>query len=289
MQVELISDGAAARIDTFGAELRSLRDVFGTEYIWNANPRFWKRSSPVLFPFIGVQQNGGFFYESRFYAMPKHGFARDLEFTPLRSERSSALFALSDSEETRKVYPFPFRFEIGYALEGPALSVEYRVYNTGDGPMYFYIGGHTAYNCPLLPEERFEDYEVRFSQEEHTKRLLLRDDGMFEGTAPLFDGASVLPLNHELFSVDAVVPEKLRSRSVTLKSRRSGRGVQLDFDGFETCAVWSPRGEAPFVCLEPWNGRAPAVGENNELTEKPGILRLGAGETYRVSHRISLL
>ena len=65
-----------------GAELRSIYGKEnGLEYVWNADPKYWNRASPVLFPFIGNLKNKKYRHNGVEYAMGQHGFARDMEFT----------------------------------------------------------------------------------------------------------------------------------------------------------------------------------------------------------------
>ena len=41
------------RVSPHGAELCNIV-CNGKEYLWQADPSFWKRHSPVLFPIVGV-------------------------------------------------------------------------------------------------------------------------------------------------------------------------------------------------------------------------------------------
>jgi len=290
MLYDIMSDGAVIQIETRGAELQSVKDIFGTEYLWQGNSKYWAGRSPILFPIIGTQKNGEFEYAGNTYPTKNHGFARYSEFEVLRQNKDSILLSLSSNEDTLRIYPFKFSLQVEYALKGTVLEVEYRVANTGKEDMLFSIGGHTGFNCPLLPDENFEDYTVEFEKNETTVRMLLNDKGLYDGlTMPLFDGNRDFRLDHSLFELDAIVPEHLESKSVTLKSLRSGRGVRLDYGDFDNCAVWSARGDAPFVCLEPWNGIASSVDDSGRLEDKKGIIKLSVGQLYRVSHTISLL
>lgn len=290
MQIELISQGAAAVIDTKGAELTSLKDVFDTEYIWCGDKKYWGRHSPILFPVVGEQKNGEYTYEGKTYKISRHGFVRDSEFEVLRSDKSSCLLSFSANEETKKQFPFDFTFQAAFSLEGTELSVKYTVLNMGSDSMYFAIGGHTGYNCPLCDDESFSDYFIGFDKKETFSRLLLSEKGLFNGKSEKFiENSNEFSLNHEMFDKDAVVPDKLESKAVTLQNKRTGRGVRVEFDDFETLAVWSPEGNSPFVCLEPWNGRASSESDSSDLTAKDGIIKLEAEKSYSVSHKIILL
>ena len=55
---ELKNETVSVEIHSFGAELKSLKKLStGTEYMWKADPTFWGRTSPVLFPFVGGVNN----------------------------------------------------------------------------------------------------------------------------------------------------------------------------------------------------------------------------------------
>lgn len=284
-----MSDGAAAQIETLGAELRSLKDVFGTEYIWQGDARYWGRRSPLLFPVIGEQKGGYYAYAGKRYSIGRHGFARDREFEVVTSEKSRAVLSLVSDDSTLAVYPFRFRLYVSFELEGTVLTVSYRVENTGECQMFFSIGGHTGYNCPLVDGDSFEDYLIEYEKPETFDRLIVGPDGLYTGESePFLKGERSFGLSHVLFSRDAIVPSRLLSRRIDLVSRRTGRGVRVEFGDFKTLAVWSA-GDAPFVCLEPWNGRASGSDDGPSLEEKHGIVCLSEGSFYGVSHSISLL
>ncbi|MEG6571275.1 aldose 1-epimerase family protein [[Clostridium] cellulosi] len=289
MTFEIMSDGAVAQIDSKGAELISLKDIFGTEYIWQGDEKYWNRHSPILFPIIGEQKNGQYEYNGKIYSISRHGFARDMEFKVINHTRDRIILALSFDENTLKKYPFNFRLQVTFSLESAVLHVEYLVQNIGDSEMFFCIGGHTGYNVPLMPDEKFEDYYVKFEKHENFNRMLLNENGLYSGKTRHFLDGDSFQLNHSIFDDDAVVPDKLNSKSVSLVSRKTGRGVTVEFPDFDNLAIWSPKGDAPFVCLEPWNGQASDESDDINLCSKKGIIELKAGGFYSACHTITLL
>ena len=213
-----------------------------------------------------------------------------MEFEVLKSAKNHVLLSLAANEKTHAVYPFDFRFQLAYTLEHTALCVEYRVENIGDTELLFCVGGHTAYNCPLHGEETFEEYLVQFEKTENFSRLLTTEAGLFTGEKlPFLQNTNSFSLNHDMFDLDVIVPDNLQSKSVSLINKKTGHGVQVDYPDFETLAVWSQKGDAPFVCLEPWNGRASGVDDSLSLEEKQGIIRLAPFSRYNATHTISLL
>lgn len=289
MIIEIMSDSAVAQIETNGAELQSLKDVFNTEYIWQGDPKYWNRRAPVLFPIVGAQKNGEYEYNGKTYKISRHGFARDSEFELVASNKNSAVFSLSSSDYTRTIYPFDFRLLLEYTLEGAQLTVKYSVLNTGNEDMYFSIGDHTAFNCPLLEDEKFEDYCVEFERDEHIDRLLINEDGLFTGEKEPFLNDRSFRLDHSIFDKDVVFSDNLNSKAVSLINQKTGRGVSVEYKDFDNLGIWSPKGDAPFVCFEPWNGRASSVNDSAKLTDKKGIIRLSSGCHHDFTRKIILL
>lgn len=289
MIVEIMSDSAAAQIETKGAELQSLKDVFNTEYIWQGDPKYWGRRAPVLFPIIGAQKNGEYEYNGKKYKISRHGFARDCEFELIASDRNRAVFSLSSNDRTRAMYPFDFRLLLEYSLEAAELTVKYTVLNTGSEDMYFCIGDHTAFNCPLFEEEKFEDYFVEYECDEHIDRLLIDENGLFTGEKEHFLDGRSFRLDHKIFDKDVVFSDNLKSKAASLINQKTGRGVRIEYKDFDNLGIWSPKGDAPFVCFEPWNGRASSVSDGPKLTDKKGIIKLASGGYREFTRKIILL
>jgi galactose mutarotase-like enzyme len=285
----LENDQYRIAVEETGAELssfRSLRDEL--EYIWTADAAVWPRHAPVLFPIVGKLPDGKYHYQGRTYALPQHGFARDEKFDLVQQTPQSLTLALNSSPQTLAVYPFPFRLEIAYALQGNRLETSYRVVNTGAGDLYFSLGAHPGFNCPLLPEEKFEDYYLEFEKAETLNRYLL-DQGLQNGQiqqVPTTDNQ--LPLHYELFEQDAIVLKELASQKISLKTARHAHGLDFEFKNFPYFGIWTKQAGAPFICLEPWHGIASRVGDSGELTEKEGVIRLAAGDDFSCSYTIGV-
>jgi galactose mutarotase-like enzyme len=272
-----------------GAELTSLcNNKNQTEYLWNANPTFWGKSSPVLFPIVGSLRENKYRFEGQEYTLPRHGFARDREFMVEKSEENNLTFLLTHDENTLKVYPFKFEFRLIYSLENNTLKVTYSVKNIGETQMYFSMGGHPAFAVPLSENIEYNDYYLEFNKTETFKRWGLTSDGLIK-TQP-FDfltDTNKLALTKELFYDDAIVFKNLESTSVILKSDKTNRQLKFDFEGFPCLGIWAAK-EANFVCIEPWCGIADAVNHNQELTEKEGIICLDLGATFERTWRVTI-
>jgi galactose mutarotase-like enzyme len=278
------SDRISAIIKAGGAELCSLKNADGLELVWQAGPQ-WPRHAPVLFPIVGRLKNDQLRHRGKTYPMTQHGFARDNRFTCLQHEPTFCRFVLSDDAETRSRYPFPFRLEITYTANGAELEVALQITNTGDETMPASIGAHPAFNWPLLPELTKEDYRLTFSDEEIAPIRRLKDGLMRGKPEPTPIQGKTLALSEKLFDDDAVILDKLASRSVRYAADR-GPSIEMAWDGFPELGIWSKPGGAPFLCIEPWHGYASPAGFDGEFAEKPGLMHIAPAETRGLLYRI---
>ena len=248
MIFELKKGGLRASARTLGGELVSLRDGDGLEYIWQGDPAFWSGQNPILFPIVGTLKEGRVEIGGRTCAMDRHGFARRMEFTPVDQGEDFIALELRETEETLARYPFPFILRVTHRLLDDGFSTAFTVENTGTAPMPFCIGGHTAIRCPLAPGERFEDYELLFDVPEQAGSHLLSPEGVIlhGRMEPMLTENGRLALDYAAFArLDTLIFSLLRSSSVSLVHRETGRGVCLNFGQFPMVAFWT-KPEAPF-------------------------------------------
>ncbi len=286
----LKSGDMSALIVSAGAELRSLKDCrTGQEYMWSAAPEIWKRTSPVLFPLVGNYKNKEVRYNGHVYSMPQHGFARDMEFEVISVAKDEIWFGLSSNQETLRKYPFLFRLEIGYKLEERRLRAIWRVINKGKETMYFSIGGHPAFVCPLKEGEKQSDYYIRFDADGEVTSRRIGGEGLATDTVvtyPLEDG--YLRITEDLFDHDALVIENHQAQRVSLCTPDKTPYVTVSFSA-PLFGVWSVPGKAaPFVCIEPWYGRCDREDFNGTLQEREWSNALEASETFETSYMIEI-
>lgn len=268
-------------IHPLGAELKSVfHKDYNLEYIWQGDPAFWAKSSPVLFPIVGELKDKTYRYKGQSYQLSRHGFAREKEFAVSSRDENVVTFTLESSAETKAVYPFDFRFSITYTLEEDTLQVRYGVSNRSEGEMLFSVGGHPAFNLPLAEGTSYTDYRLAFAENETAGRWPISKQGLIEKEPqPLLQNSNVLPLSKELFAKDAVVLKHLQSDNVQLLSDKTEHGLKFSFDGFPYLGLWAAPG-ADFLCIEPWCGIADSVDADGNLENKEGINRLVAGESF---------
>jgi galactose mutarotase-like enzyme len=265
-----------------GAELDSIfHKKNQLEYLWKADPKFWNKKSPVLFPIVGALKDNTYFLEGNSYQLHRHGFAREMEFELEKHDANEMTFLLGSDDKTLAVYPFDFEFRITYTLQKNALHVTYDVLNTGMKDMYFSVGGHPAFAVPLVNGTAYEDYFLEFENEEDADRLLLTPEGLIDGTEKFLENENQIPLTKQLFYNDAIVLRNLQSGMVSLLSDKTEHGLNFYFDGFPYLGIWAFH-DADFVCIEPWCGIADSVDHSELLKGKEGINALAAGKSFRV-------
>ncbi len=290
MIVTIHDSQSTAVIDSIGAQLVSLKDPAGKEYIWQRDKSFWPRSSPLLFPIVGNCRNNQLIIEGTPYQIDKHGFCRSVDFQISSRSDDQVTFTICDSEETRAVYPYAFRLSLSYRLRDGILIMDYQVDNSDNKTIRYCIGAHPGFNCPMNEGEVFEDYILEFEKAEHTSSMVYDMKQM--GYDPLNRGIKLeqerrIPLDREMFCNDAVYFDQLESRKVSLLHKDSRKGIEVAFPGFETVAFWTPYpAKAPFVCIEPWNGSGVYTTEGDDLESKNHVQTLAEGESK--CHRMEI-
>ena len=283
MDVIIKNGKLTATIDTRGAELKSLKNSEGKEYMWDGNPEFWGKHSPVLFPIVGTLRNNSYLFEGRQYGMTRHGFARDNMFTVKEEDESHVVFLLSSNDDTRKVYPFDFDLELTYILNDNTLHIYYTVTNKSTGDMPFSIGAHPAFALPGT----FEDYSLIFENDEKPVSTQLENDLLSTKTVSLQVEDKTLPLSYNLFKDDALILKDHTSRS--LEVAKNGKPfLKVAFSDFPHLGIWTNE-NAPFVCIEPWQGYSDTQNATGNLVEKEGMVNLSAAEKYRAGFSIIIL
>ena len=278
-------------IDSFGAEIKSVKSkATGQEYIWCGDPAFWGRTAPVLFPFVGGCNNHKYTFEGKDYPIPSHGFARDMEHEVVKSSDTEIYFSLKDSASTYESYPFHFEFQNGYRLEGNKVYVTWKVLNPGqdraDQNLYFSVGAHPAFACPIHGEDSKEGYRLFFdglSEVHHHGNLTgtCTHEGL---TLSLENNRAII--DRDFFERSTYIVENRQTGSVGIEDPSGHRFITVDFD-MPLFAVWSPAGKnAPFICIEPWCGRADYDDFNGDLPDREYGNTISCGEVFENTYSI---
>jgi galactose mutarotase-like enzyme len=265
-----------------GAELCSLKNNTKTEFIWEGNPEFWGKHSPILFPIVGTLKNNSFFYDNQEYKLTRHGFAREMEFELVEKGNNYATFSLKSSLETLILYPFKFELQITYRLEEMVLSIEYKVLNKSETRIPFSIGAHPAFALV----GNFENYSIEFEQEEPLKYFALENDLISNKTKKLATSNRQVSLNYSLFENDALVFKSIVSKSLAIL-KDSKPILKINFEDFPSLGIWTKK-NASFICIEPWFGYSDTETNFGNILEKEGILVLEYNETFNSKFSIKI-
>lgn len=282
MDITITNGPLSATIALKGAELISLKNNSGTEYIWEGNAKYWGKHSPVLFPIVGTLKNNSYLYEGQVYALNRHGFARDNVFNVKEQSENSVTFSLSSNDDTRRVYPFDFELELIYTLKNNELQLDYVVTNNGDKPLPFSLGAHPAFALP----SNFESYSLQFDIDEPLESIQLKDDLLSDQAEVIPSQNGVLPLSYKLFENDALIFTSLKSRAVTI-IQGEDKLLKVSYPQFPHLGIWT-KVNAPFICIEPWQGYSDTPNTKGNLVEKDGILILGLREKYNSGWSVEL-
>jgi len=281
------NDKVTIQIDSMGAELKSLKRVdTGTEYMWEGDPAFWGRTSPILFPLVGGLKNREYLHQGRRYQMGQHGFARDMQFKLKSQTNREIWFTLESNEETMRNYPYEFLLELGYELKENTVIVKWKVSNPASGDLYFSIGGHPAFRCPIQDDTKQTDYRIRFDAKEKITATVIRDGLASDVKEDYLLEDGCLRITEHLFDRDALVIEEHQAHETAFVKPDGSTYLTVCFDA-PLFGIWSPVGKnAPFICIEPWYGRGDSHDFEGTWEERKWGQHLAAGESFEASYRI---
>ncbi len=261
--------------------------IYWPEHADWSNPARIRGGNPILFPFLGrhfVDGKLGAWRNAHgeVYALPMHGFARDLPFAYRLEEQDSAIrMTLTDTPATRAVYPFAFRFETYYRLDGNALEVEFITHNTGEAPLPYYAGHHFYF---ALPAGLRADTVLSLPR---NRRQFQSADG---SPSPAIPGEQQYRLD------DAQIIDRFhvleQSGNVTIHTPALGRTITLALDvepagaagnaPWYVVTTWTERPDADFYCVEPWLGLPDAIHHGH------GLRWIAPGQEERAALRITV-
>lgn len=278
------------QIDSWGAQIMSLKTADQVEYLWQGDETYWRNRAPVLFPFVGRLAGGKYLHNGTQYQVGLHGFARDFEFTVEVQEDEKLVMCLKDNEKTREMYPFGFLFRITYSLLDTKLQISWEVNNENECVMPFGIGGHPGFNVPLIQGERFEDYILEFPMVSQPSRIGFTTTAHLSGIDlpyELEEGQRIR-LRHDLFEHEAIVLKNM-PREVTIRNGDGSRGVRVCFPDIPYIGFWhTSMTDAPYVCVEPWVSLPGRHEITEEITCKSDLIQLRPHKSWQTQWTIEL-
>ncbi|MDT0558757.1 aldose 1-epimerase family protein [Ichthyenterobacterium sp. W332] len=287
----LKNDQLKINIKHKGAELCNIIGVKScVEFLWQANPNIWGSHAPNLFPIIGAMKDDTYFFDDKKYNMPKHGFVRhNNDFKVVSQSETKITFKIDSNISLKAIYPFEFEFLITYELINNVLRVHHIVNNTDTKSIFFSLGGHPAFNCPLYENENYTDYFLKFENHENSKSYLLNmKNGLItEKTKRVIKDGNIIQLRPNLFDNDALIFKDLSSRKVTLTHKTNGDILSVMFKDFPYLGIWA-KPKAPYVCIEPWIGIADLENTNQHIIEKEGIISLADSSSFSATYSVEI-
>ncbi len=282
MIVTISNTQLSATINTLGAELITLVKN-NKNYIWQVDETYWNKTSPILFPIVGRLKNDKYQYDGKSYQLPRHGFARNMEFSFDKRSESQVVFELNETEETKANYPFDFKLLLAYTLMDNELVIEYFVRNQSNEVLPFSIGAHPAFAIT----DDFKDFSLQFNKDDTFETHHLEKESFNGKTTIVPSENNMISMNYTLFEKDALVFKQLKSNEVILKNKGTNI-LKVNYDHFPYLGIWTQQ-NAPFLCIEPWCGLADNDNHIGNLEEKEGINHLPAGEDFLRAIRIEIL
>lgn len=269
------NDKLIVGVKEFGCEIASIKSkATGYEFMWQGNPDIWGGQAPILFPIVGRLIDDKYTLDSKEYEMPKHGFARKMPWKFLSCDGNSMRFCLSDTAETREIYPYEFDLTVTYTLSENSLTVSHNIKNKTDITMYFSIGAHPAFNCAIGDVLTFDEKETLFTEKiDLVKSLRLPDK-----TLVLNDEKDIV-ITKDIFNEDALILSEIKSENITLNLKESGKRISFYLGKAPYLGIWAKPG-APYVCIEPWYGVNDSQTKKEDLSQKDAINAVEAGDDF---------
>ena len=262
-------------VKEYGCELTSVWSKRAAyEYLWQGDEAVWYGQSPILFPIVGRLIDDKYRLNGKEYEMPKHGFARKLDWKLLKKETDAMSFMLSESDATLPLYPYRFDLIVTFSLKDNTLRVTHTVANKNTETMYFSLGAHPGFNCAIGDKLVFDEPETL-----RTEKIDLVRSLRLPETLPCLDNEREITITKDIFNEDALILHGIRSKHITLKSDKHDRTVRFDMGGSPYLGIWAKPG-APYVCIEPWWGVNDSTERKDDFSQKDGINALPAGEEF---------
>ncbi len=288
------NDQLRVTVSPHGAELTSIiRKSDNKELLWNGNPEWWGRHSPVLFPIVGMMWEKTGQIEGNEYHMGQHGFARDMDFLLVEQKPEKICFVLADSEDSHKMYPYSFRLEIAYELDEATITVKWKVVNTDERKMAFQIGAHPAFAFPdYNPMDKVHGY-MRFDDpRDHYPLTVVGEKGCTRNEIRDTALGPVVDLDAKLFEThQTIIVEDGPMQSITLIDLDATPWLRLTHTA-PVIGIWSPVKQgvmAPFVCLEPWYGRCDTMGYVGDFANRSWTQSLAPNAEFNAQYKIEVL
>lgn len=289
--VELKNDYLKVNLHPKGAEIISITGIQdGLNYMWRRDPVQWANSAPILFPIVGAVREDNYKIGDQQYHMTQHGFARHNEFDIHQKDDSEVTFTLSPNDNIKEQYPYDFLLSVTYTLKDNQLKCHIRINNTDTQNIYFQVGGHPAFACPLMENESSNDYYIEFSENEDAGRKIINVEkrGMSHVVEPFFENEKRFFVRQELFNRDAIVIQNFKSENIALKSLNHQKSLVFHMNGFDHVGIWAAKHVGGLIAIEPWVGHADYVDFDGDFKDKQSCVELSPQDSYECEFSIEI-
>ena len=285
------NDQISICVSNVGAQLTSLYShVTDMEYLWQPGYETWPHSSMLLFPNPGRIAHGRTIIGGKVYPANMHGFADNLPFALVEQSQNKLILELKDNEETRKYYPYAFRLQVEFELAGDTLIQRFRVINDDDQPVYYCLGAHPGFYCPLVLGEKAEDYSLDFDTPQQLNKLELEENTrLLTGNKTVYlDNETRIPLGDHFFDNGPMLFDGMAAKTLTLRSNASGRFVELGIEDFPSLCLWGVPTIMSLIAIEPWIGTSDRVDTGHVWEHKPGsqVVEQGQANVHALTFRV---
>ena len=286
--MKIQNDKIEVEFTTQGGEMTSLVNKSnGIQYLWQGSEDYWTGKNPTLFPMVGNTFSKTYKINGKEYQMKNHGLIRYATLECTNHSESSITFSLKANEETKKQYPFDFVYKITYTLVAGVVEIAYEITNEGNETMPFGFGLHPGFNCPLLPNESFCDYQIVFEKEEHLQQLIT-DPKHIKPHHYEEKICSSIPLDYAIFKTHpTLIYTGMKSSYVTLKGLK--HAVKVKIKDFPILALWTYSTDAPFICIEPWYSHGDFEANDTPFEKREGTMLLEHKQVFTTSYTIEVL
>ncbi len=285
---QIKNDKLTVTVSKHGAELQSIKDANGKEYLWQADPKFWDRHSPLLFPIVCGLWEDKYRVNGKEYKLGRHGFARDTDFKLIAQGDNQLVYCLNDSAETLKDYPYHFNLAVSYKITENKIKVVWHVENTDNKEIYFQIGGHPAFNVPDLKQGEPLAGTLKFNEEEPSRLYGNVGGCITSGYHKVKTEDGLYKFTQDDFKDDAVIFDHSQLKKISIINKEGKPEVTLDIKT-PAVGIWSPYGkDAHFVCIEPWYGIHDWAEYDGEFKDKYLMNKLLPGCSFMSEYTITI-
>ena len=265
--IEINNAKAHATISTYSGQVLSYRPktqkddlLFVSDKAYYESGKAIKGGIPVCWPWFGADPDD--------LGRPAHGFVRNRQWEVSGSESladgsTKVILELADSEETRKIWPHPFKLNIEITV-GDSLSVALVTYNNGDENVtisqalhtYFYVGDIGKVSVLGLDGVEYLDKVDDFAKKTHSGPVTINGevDRIYKGV----------------------------SGELVIEDESLGRKIRIASTGCSTAVIWNP-----------WSEIAASMGDLNDddyrkmicvetANAGPETVEVATGSSYRL-------